>query len=77
MADEIKDLRKEVKKIINHADVKTVKMIYAMLEVEQGEDWWDKLPKKVQTEIDRSLADLDNKKGISHDQVMKKYSKWF
>ena len=37
---EIKDLRKEVKKHIDFADDKTVKMIYAMLEVEQKEDEW-------------------------------------
>jgi len=35
-----KDLRKEVKKYIDFADDKTVKMIYAMLEVEQREDAW-------------------------------------
>ena len=36
----IKDIRKEVKKHIDSADDKTVKMIYAMLEVEQKEDEW-------------------------------------
>ena len=36
----IKDIRKEIKKSIDHADDKTVKMIYAMLEVEQKEDAW-------------------------------------
>ena len=36
----IKNIRKEVKKHIDLADDKTVKMIYAMLEVEQKEDQW-------------------------------------
>ena len=36
----IKEIRKEVKKHIDFADDKTVKMIYAMLEVEQKEDEW-------------------------------------
>ncbi len=36
----IKDIRKEVKRYIDKADDKTVKMIYAMLEVEQREDAW-------------------------------------
>ncbi len=36
----MKDIRKEVKKGIDNADDKTVKMIYAMLEVEQGKDPW-------------------------------------
>ncbi len=39
-ATTIKDIRKEVKKNIDFADDKTVKMIYAMLEVEQHEDEW-------------------------------------
>jgi hypothetical protein len=34
------DIRKEVKKFIDFADDKTVKMIYAMLEVEHKEDAW-------------------------------------
>jgi hypothetical protein len=36
----IKDIRKEIKKNIDFADDKTVRMIYAMLEVEQKEDAW-------------------------------------
>jgi len=36
----IKDIRKEIKKSIDLADDKTVKMIYAMLEVEHKEDAW-------------------------------------
>ena len=40
MESAIKDIRKEVKKFIDHADDKTVKMIYAMLEVEHNEDIW-------------------------------------
>lgn len=35
-----KDIRKEVKKFIDLADDKTVKMIYAMLEVEHMEAAW-------------------------------------
>ena len=41
------------------------------LRVEQNEDWWDELPKDIQTDIDRALADLDNDKGIPHELVMK------
>lgn len=36
----IKDIRKEIKKSIDLANDKTVKMIYPMLEVEQKEDAW-------------------------------------
>lgn len=73
----MKQMRKEVKKHIDTADEKTVKMVYAMLEAEQEDDWWDKLPPKVRTEIDEALAELDKGKGIPHEVVLKKYSKWF
>ncbi|MCD6012336.1 MAG: hypothetical protein K0Q79_2198 [Flavipsychrobacter sp.] len=72
-----KEMRKEVKKYVDTADDKVVKMFYAVMEAEQEEDWWDKLPKKVQAEIDDALTELDKGKGIPHDGVMKKYSKWF
>ena len=39
-ASVINDMRKEVKRYIDIADDKTVKMVYAMLEVEQKEDEW-------------------------------------
>jgi hypothetical protein len=73
----LKEMRKEVKKYVDKADGKVVKMLYAMMEAEQEDDWWDKLPKKVQAEIDEAIADLDNGNGIPHEIVLKKYSKWF
>ncbi len=72
-----KEMRNEVKKYVDIADDKVVKMFYAMMEAEQEDDWWDKLPKKVQAEIDEALTDLDKGNGIPHETVMKKYSKWF
>lgn len=72
-----KEMRKEVKRYVDKADDKMVKMLYAMIEVEQEDDWWDHLPKKVQAEIDEAIAELDIGKGMSHETVMKKYSKWF
>jgi len=73
----VKDIRKEVKKYIDTADDKTVKMIYAMLEVEQHDDWWDELPAEVQASVEKALKEADAGKGIPHEEVMKKYSKWF
>jgi len=72
-----KEMREEVKKYVDKADDKVVKMLYAMTGTEQGDDWWDHLPKKVQAEIDEAIADLDRGNGIPHEEVIKKYSKWF
>lgn len=75
--DNVNQLRKEVKKYIDAADETTVKMVYAMLEAKQENDWWDQLPGKVKSEIDEALAELDKGKGIPHEAVLKKYSQWF
>lgn len=72
-----KEMRKEVKKFVDEADDKTVKMLYALMEAERENDWWDDLPVDVKKEIDKAITDLDKWKGTSHEQVMKKYSKWF
>ncbi|HEX7905799.1 MAG TPA: hypothetical protein VF487_18135 [Chitinophagaceae bacterium] len=71
------EMRKKVKKYIDEADDKTVKMVYSMLEAEREDDWWDDLPKEVRDSIDKAIAELDAGKGIPHEVVMKKYKKWF
>ncbi|MEO6455203.1 MAG: addiction module protein [Ginsengibacter sp.] len=38
--DVLKQMRSEVKKYIDSADAKVVKMVYAMLEAERESDWW-------------------------------------
>ena len=38
--DAVKQMRIEVKKYIDSADIKVVKMVHAMLEVEKESDWW-------------------------------------
>jgi predicted transcriptional regulator len=73
---EVAALRREVKKYIDTADEKTIKMIHAMLEVEQESDWWDELSPAAQQSIERGLKDADAGKVTSHATVMKKYRKW-
>jgi hypothetical protein len=71
------EMRKKTKKMLDEADDRMVKMVYAMLEADKEDDWWDDLPKEVQDSIDKALAELDAGKGIPHDVVLKKYKKWF
>jgi len=42
-ATEVKQLKSEVKKYIDHADERMVKAVYAMLEADQQEDWWEEI----------------------------------
>ena len=69
-------LRKEVKKYIDTADEKTLKMIHAMLEVEQESDWWEELSQEAKASIERGLKDGEAGRVTPHEVVMKKYRKW-
>lgn len=74
----IQVLRKEVKKYIDKADESTLKMMYAMLEVQQEEnDWWDDTPEELQNKIDTGLKEIKSGKVLSHAEVTKKHKKWF
>jgi predicted transcriptional regulator len=69
-------LREQVKKYIDEADDKTVKMVYAMLEVDANDDWWDELQDSVKADIDEGIKQADAGQLTSHEEVMKKYKKW-
>ncbi len=75
--DEVNILKKQVKKYIDTADENVVKMVHAMLEVNAEKDWWDDLSPDEKKEINESLKDLDNGKGISHEDVKKTFPQWF
>jgi hypothetical protein len=70
------EMRKKVKKYIDEADDHVVKLVYSMLEADREADWWDDLPASVQKSILKAEKELKEGKGIPHEVVMKKYSKW-
>ncbi len=74
---EMKDLRKEIKTYIDEADDRMVKIIYAMLEADKTEDWWNDVSDEEKSSIDRGLSQLKDGKGIPHDEVVKQHAKWF
>lgn len=75
--DEANILKKQVKKYIDAADEKVVKMVFAMLEVNAEEDWWDDLSDDEKSAIENSLKDLDEGKGMSHQEVKKMHPEYF
>jgi hypothetical protein len=75
--DALKQMRKDVKKYIDTADGKVVKMVHAMLEVDADADWWDEMPENVKAELDESIRQANKGEKISHDLIKKKYKKWF
>jgi hypothetical protein len=75
-ATEVKQLKSEVKKYIDHADERMVKAVYAMLEADQQGDWWDEIREGERQAVTRGLQQVLEVKVKPLDQVMEKYSKW-
>ena len=70
-------LREQIKEYVDNADARSLKIVRAILEIEQEDDWWDDLPSDVQNMINASIKDGDEGKGIPHEQMIEKYCKWF
>ncbi|MES2702681.1 MAG: hypothetical protein V4649_08590 [Bacteroidota bacterium] len=68
-------LRKQVKKQIDKADDKSLRLIQAILEIEQ-EDLWDTLPDNVKADVQEAKKQSARGEGRPHDEVFKKYDKW-
>ncbi|MES2777167.1 MAG: hypothetical protein V4722_23525 [Bacteroidota bacterium] len=73
-----KAMRQEVKKYIDSADVKVVKMVYAMLEVDAGNDndWWNTMPESVKSDVEAALEESKNNQTIPHSEIQKRYQQW-
>ena len=71
-----KIMRKEVKKYIDTADVKVVKMVHAMLEVNADTDWWGNVPDKVKADVEAALIESEKGEVTPHAQIQKRYKKW-
>lgn len=69
-------LRENVKKQIDYADEKALKMVRAMLEAKEEHDWWDDLSDGAKASIEQGLKDAKQGKLTPHEEVMKKYKKW-
>ena len=67
----------EVKKYIETADEKVVKMVHAMLEVDADADWWDSMPDNVKKDVEEAIKQADKGETFTHEEVKKKYPQWF
>lgn len=71
-----KIMRQEVKKYIDTADLKVVKMMHAMLKVDADNDWWDTMPDKVKADVETALKESEKGQVIPHAVIQKRYKKW-
>jgi len=74
--DTIKAMRQEVKKYIETADPKVVKMMHAMLEVDANNGWWDSLPDEIKFEVEMAISESDKGETTPHSGIQKRYKKW-
>ncbi len=74
--DNLKQMRIDVKKYIDNADDKVVKMMHAMLEIDADNNWWESMPDTIKADVETSLAQADKGQLIPHEEIQKKYSKW-
>lgn len=72
----VTSLRRDVKKYIETADDRVVKMVHAMLEADKEADFWDELPASVKADVKVAIKQSAQGKGKPHSEVMKKYQKW-
>jgi predicted transcriptional regulator len=75
--DAVKKMRQDVKKYIDTADEKVVKMVHAMLEVDADADWWDTIPKELKNDIEIALRQADKGDFLSHEEVKQRHPQWF
>jgi uncharacterized protein HemY len=73
---EVKALKKEIKKYVNTADERLLRLMYTMLETDSQKDWWTTLPKKVKNNIDIATSQVMKWQVIRQSEFLKQNKKW-
>jgi len=74
--EDIALIKEKAKQYLDNADEKTVKMVYAMLQVDAEKDWWDDIGEEAKASIERGLKDAKAGRVTPHKEVMENYKKW-
>lgn len=72
----MKAMRQEVKKYIDNADPKVVRMMHAMLEADAENSWWEAMPDDVRADVEAALKESEGGSVIPHEEIQKRYQKW-
>jgi predicted transcriptional regulator len=69
---DIQSLKIELaQKILQTQNPELLFAINEIFDKASGSDWWDQLPKEIQTSIFEGLQDIEGGKVFTNDQVMK------
>ncbi len=74
--DTVKKMRQNVKKYIETADEKVVKMMHAMLEADAETSWWDSMPEAIKIDVEKAIIEADNGDNIPDSTIQKRMQKW-
>jgi predicted transcriptional regulator len=69
-------LKKQVKKFVENASERELKLIYHLFEINRQEDWWNEIDKDHQKQIKEAIKEADTGKVIPHTEMAKQYRKW-
>jgi predicted transcriptional regulator len=69
-------LKKQVKKFVDEASEKDLRMIYNLFELNKQEDWWNEIGKDHQKAIKEAISEADKGNVTPHAEMVKKYKKW-
>jgi len=69
-------LKKQVKKFVDNASEKDLRLIYNLFEINKHEDWWHEISKEHQKQIKEAISEADKGKVIPHTEMIKRYRKW-
>ena len=69
-------LKKQVKKFVDKASERDLRMIYNLFEMNKDEDWWKGISKEHQKAVKDAIIEADKGQVITHSAMVKKYSKW-
>jgi hypothetical protein len=73
---EVKALKQQIRKGMDKASIKTLRILHQILEIE-NEEVWNELPLGVQQGIEEGIKQADKGEVITHEEFMKKNRKWF
>ena len=69
-------LKKQVKKFVDSALEKDLRMIYNLFEINKEEVWWKGISKEQKKAVKDAIVEADKGQVIPHSAMVKKYSKW-
>lgn len=75
-ANELNELKGQVKKYVDLADKEVLQMVHAVLKAHIEGDWWDNVPANLKQELDESIY-RPEEEVTTYEQVKKDYPHWF